>query len=166
MKKRLGILVALMVALAVISVSAFGFFNFGYTHGIPDNDGKMYAGFAFGPDNSEFNVNFYLGDMWTKDQSLPKATPNDADLFLGLEAFYSGSTDVLDVTVGSFLESPPLVGWPGVGVEKVGFYGDLVVHVLPQTDSGVVWDLFASFELDVTGGDLGLKAEVGFEVEL
>lgn len=166
MKKRLGSLVALMVALAVISVSAFGFFNFGYTHGIPDNDGKMYAGFAFGPDGSEFNVNAYLGDMWTMSNHPGPPNALEPDLFLGLEAFYSGSTDVLDVTVGSFLESNPLTAWPAVALASVGFYGDLVVHVLPQTDSGVVWDLFASFELDVTGADLGLKAEVGFEVEL
>ena len=164
MKRALVLSLAVMVALAVISVSAFGFFNFGYTHGIPDNDGKLYAGFAFGPDGSEFNVNVYLTDMW----GIKASNPNKGSslMALGLEAFYTGETDVLDVTVGSFLESNPLTTWPAAPIASVGFFGDLVVHVLPQTDSGVVWDLFASFELDVTGANLGLTAVVGFEVEL
>ena len=159
MKKAL-VLSLVLAAGILFSFTASAFFNFGYTHGIPDNEAEVYAGFNFGPKNSEFNIDFYLGDLWGVDP----AWPNDSLVFLGLEAFYVGVSGVLDAEVGAYLESSPLVGWPAVALADVGFYGDFTVHVLP--DGPITWDLFASVNLDVTGGILGLNAEVGFEVDI
>lgn len=163
MKKRLGILAAAIVAMLVFSLSTSAFFGFGYTHGIPANDSKLFAGFNFGPVGSEFNLDFYLADLWTTAKFPPD---NKTDICLGVEAFYVGATNVIEVEVGTYFESNPLYQWPTVGLNEVGFYGDLIVHVLPQTYGGVIWDLFASFDLIVNGTNLELEAEVGFEVEL
>jgi len=159
-----------LAALMALSVSAFGFFGFGYTHGIPDNDGKLWAGFEFGPDESTFNIDVYFADIWTLDQSVP-VTPNKSDICLGIDAFYVGDTDLVDVEVGTYFESIPLTDWPVVGIGEIGFYGDMTLHVLEPdilTGNTITWDLFASFGLgvDVGTGTLDLDAEIGFEVEL
>ena len=158
-------LVLSLVAVLALSMTAFGFFGFGYTHGIPDNYGKVWAGFEFGPDASAFNVDIYLADMWgiQTESSL---------MCLGVDAFYVGETDLIDVEVGTYFESTPLVGWPTVSLGTVGFYGDMTLHVLAPSDTNsITWDLFASFNLDVVdvagpGTQLVLDAEIGFEVEL
>ena len=168
MKKQLILAFAVLMALA-ITLPAFGFFGFGYTHGIPGNDGKLWAGFEFGPDASAFNIDMYLADMWTLDQSVP-ATPNKSDMCLGVDAYYTSETALTDVEVGTYFQSTPLVGWPTVGVGEIGFYGDMTLHVLvPDALSSITWDLFASFGVGVdlaNPDNLLLDAEIGFEVNL
>ena len=144
----------------VVALPAMAFFGFGYTHGVPDNDSKLWAGFEFGPTDSEFNVNVYLGDLWGIDP----LWPNDSLTCLGTEAYYTGGISVLDVEVGAYMETDPIIDWPAVALADVGFYGDLTIHVLDGAP--VTWDLFASFDLNVTLGIPALSAEVGFEVEL
>jgi len=156
MKRALVLLFAVVMAL-VVTLPAMAFFGFGYTHGVPDNDSKLWAGFEFGPTNSEFNVNMYLGDLWGTTQT-------NSLTFLGLEAFYTGGSDVLDVEVGVYMETDPIVNWPAVALDDVGVYGDLTIHVLDGPP--IMWDLFASFDLKLIGGVPALTAEVGFEVNL
>jgi len=156
MKRALVLAFAVVMAL-VITLPAMAFFGFGYTHEVPLNDSKLWAGFEFGPTDSEFNVNAYLGDLWGK-------TGGKSKTFLGVEAFYTGGIDVLDVEVGSYMETKPLVSWPAPTLKKVGFYGDLTIHVLAGPP--IMWDLFASFDLNVTSGTPALTAEVGFEVDI
>ena len=164
MKRALVLLFAVVMAL-VVTLPAMAFFGFGYTHGVPDNDSKLWGGFEFGPTNSEFNVNAYLGDLWRESDHIGDGTSaKKSDTFLGVEAFYVGSADVLDIEVGSYIETAPLVTWPAPTLEKVGFYGDLTIHVLAGPP--IMWDLFASFDLNVTSGTPALTAEVGFEVDI
>ena len=165
MKRALVLLFAVVMAL-VITLPAMAFFGFGYTHGVPTNDSKLWAGFDFGPTGSEFNVNMYLGDLWgVNDPITNTSIPRYASLtFLGVEAFYTGGIDVLDVEVGAYMETKPLVSWPAPTLKKVGFYGDLTIHVLAGPP--IMWDLFASFDLNVTSGTPALTAEVGFEVDI
>ena len=155
------ILVLSLIAVLGLSMAAFGFFGFGYTHGIPDNYGKLWAGFEFGPNESAFNVDIYLADMW--------GVQTTSLMCLGVDAFYVGKSDLIDVTVGTFFESIPLADWPTVGLGEIGFYGDMTLHVLtPSETTNITFDIFASFGLDVDidDGTLGLDAEIGFEVEL
>lgn len=170
MKKALVLALVFVMGLGlVVSLSASAFFSFGYTHGIPDNDGKLFAGFTFGPNESEFNINLYLADMWnTTNVWIASGWVDRTDMCLGIEAFYATKLDIVDVEVGTYCESNPLYQWPTVRISEVGFYGDLTVHVFAQTESNIVWDIFGSFDLGigVDGGILTLDAEVGFEVEL
>jgi len=159
MKRALVLLFAVVMAL-VITLPAMAFFGFGYTHEVPLNDSKLWGGFEFGPTNSEFNVNMYLGDLWGVDATyLHKSLT-----FLGVEAFYTGGVDILDVEVGAYMETDPIINWPTVVLDDVGFYGDLTIHVLAGPP--IMWDLFASFDLKLIGGVPALTAEVGFEVDI
>jgi len=151
-------LVLSLIYLFGLSLTAFGFFGFGYTHAIPDNDAKLFAGFDFGPDNSQFNIDGYLGDIWGTGGG------GNSLMFLGLNAFYIGESEPFDIEVGAYMESTKLVDWPAVTLADAGFYGDMTIHVLDNET--LKWDLFASLNLDVTGGNLGLGAEFGFEVNL
>jgi len=162
MKRALVLAFAVVMAL-VITLPAMAFFGFGYTHGVPNNDSKLWAGFEFGPDSSMFNIDVYLADMWTMNQSIP-VTPLQADMCLGVDAYYTGAVDIIDIEVGTYMESTPLVNWPTVALANVGFYGDFTVHVLAGPP--IMWDLFASFDLNVTAGVPALTAEVGFEVDI
>ncbi len=155
--KRLVILAVAAIMAVAFALPSFGFFDFGYTHGIPSNDGKLFAGFDFGPDNSEFNVDAYFGDVW-------RVSGGKSDLFLGLEAFYVGKAEAFDIEVGAYMESTRLIKWPVVTLADVGFYGDMTIHVV--NNESIAWDVFASVKLDATGGALVIDAEIGFEVEL
>ena len=156
MKRALVLLFAVVMAL-VVTLPAMAFFGFGYTHAVPDNYGKLYAGFDFGPSNSQFSVDGYLGDLWGE------TTGGDSKVFLGLEAVYIGESEPLDIEVGAFLESTPLTTWPVFNLNKSGFYGDMTIHVLDNET--LKWDLFASVNFDV-GTKLVIDAEFGFEVNL
>ena len=155
MKRALVLSLLLVSALAF---SAFGFFGFGYTHAVPDNYAKLYAGFDFGPSSSQFNIDGYLGDIWGTDGG------GISLMFLGLEAAYVGEYEPVDFEVGAYLESNPLIAWPAVALVDAGFYGDMTIHVLDNDK--LTWDLFASADLGVIGGVLALSAEFGFEVNL
>ena len=161
MKRMIALLFTVVIALA-ITLPAFAFFGFGYTHEVPLNDSKLWAGFDFGPTGSEFNVNAYLGDLW----GIKPNGPNKGTslTFLGVEAFYIGGVDILDVKVGAYMETDPIINWPTVVLDDVGFYGDLTIHVLAGPP--IMWDLFASFDLKLIGGVPALTAEVGFEVDI
>ena len=154
-----------LVAVLALSMTAFGFFGFGYTHGIPDNYGKLYAGFDFGTVESAFNVDLYLADMWGI-----ALYPTRSLMCLGLDAFYTSKTPLIETEVGTYFQSTPLVSWPTVGVAEVGFYGDMTLHVVtPSETSNIKWDIFASFGLGVdlvNPDNLVIDAEIGFEVEL
>jgi len=156
MKRALVLAFAVVMAL-VVTLPAMAFFGFGYTHAVPDNYGKLYAGFDFGPSDSQFNIDGYIGDLWGTNWAGSLA-------FLGLEAFYTGESDPIDFEVGAYLESNPLVAWPAVALVDAGFYGDMTIHVLDNET--LTWDLFASANLGVIGGILALDAEFGFEVNL
>ena len=161
MKRALVLLFAVVMAL-VVTLPAMAFFGFGYTHAVPDNYGKLYAGFDFGPSDSQFNIDGYLGDMWGIGTSYPYT--NLSLMFLGLEAAYVGEYDPVDFEVGAFMESNPLVDWPAVALVDAGFYGDMTIHVVDNDK--LTWDLFASVNLGVIGSALALDAEFGFEVNL
>ena len=164
MNRALVLAFAVVMAL-VITLPAMAFFGFGYTHGVPNNDSKLWGGFEFGPTDSEFNVNVYLGDLWGIDPGAAPGVWDDTSLtFLGVEAFYTGGVDVLDIEVGAYMETDPIINWPTVALADVGFYGDLTIHVLAGPP--IMWDLFASFDLKLIGGVPALTAEVGFEVNL
>ena len=163
MKRTLVLLFAVAVMTLVVALPAMAFFGFGYTHGIPLNDSKLWAGFDFGPADSTFSVDAYLADIWTMNQSVP-ASPAFADVCLGIDAAYNGDVSIIDMEIGTYMETTPLVNWPTVLLNNVGFYGDFTVHLLDGAP--VTWDLFASFDLNVTLGIPALSAEVGFEVEL
>ena len=168
--KRLGVILFTAALAVAISVQAFGFFTFGYTHGIPTNAGKAYLGLDFGAvQTGEFNVFTYVGDLWL------------ADPVLGLEAFYQIATcgdcpasGFLDLEVGGYLESSGLSGWPVVGTGDAGLYIDSIFHVLPgpcgEDDPCGIFCLDLIFNLalnvDACTGLWDLGGEVGFEMEL
>ena len=156
MKRALVLAFAVVMAL-VVTLPAMAFFGFGYTHGVPDNDGKLFAGFEFGEDTSNFNIDAYLADAWAQMGSARGP-------FLGFEAVYVGKSDPLDVEVGAYIESKRLSSWPTFGLKSSGFYGDMTIHVLDNET--LTWDLFASVNLGVIGSALALDAEFGFEVNL
>ena len=96
MKKAL---VLSLIATALITFSAFATFNFGYLHGVPDNDGKFYIGLDFGDvQTGAFETDIYVGKLW---QSAP---------VLGIDVFYvidpcgdCPADGPVDMKVGGFL---------------------------------------------------------------
>jgi len=164
MKRVLVTSLAVIMVVSTFALSAFGFFGFGYTHGIPGNDGKLYAGFDFGPDEAEFNIDLYLRDVWMIDNGV----------YLGIQLFYDVDTELLDLKAGGYLESTSISSWPSVGTGDAGLYVDSVFHLLPapcgelNPCGSVSLDLIANFQLaiDAFTGDWLLGGEIGFEVEI
>ena len=149
-------LVLSLVAVLALSMTAFGFFGFGYTHDLPTNTNLMFVGFTFGPDASAFTIDLIATDVWTIVEK-PAA---------GVRMEYTNEGDNYELGVGGLCTVK--YASPSIKLKNFGLFGDFVFHVLPPVEGGATWDLFATFDVDMAnGGALELlRGTVGFEVEL